>query len=150
MPEKKKQTKPVEQPQKQQKKNRYEIFQSNNGKPSACKWVGSISALVCLALFVAIIIFYMVHVAEGAIVLQILDKIIEVFGISAGLLGLKSISSSIGGNRVTIQNTTNSDGTQTRTRTMSKRYGGAGGGYEDDEEIKVTERELEEENQETL
>ena len=150
MPEKKKQTKPVEQLQKQQKKNRYEIFQSNNGKPSACKWVGSISALVCLALFVAIIIFYMVHVAEGAIVLQILDKIIEVFGISAGLLGLKSISSSIGGNRVTIQNTTNSDGTQTRTRTMSKRYGGAGGGYEDDEEIKVTERELEEENQETL
>ena len=149
MPEKKKQTKPVEQPQKQ-KKNRYEIFQSNNGKPSACKWVGSISALVCLALFVAIIIFYMVHVAEGAIVLQILDKIIEVFGISAGLLGLKSISSSIGGNRVTIQNTTNSDGTQTRTRTMSKRYGGAGGSYEDDEEIKVTERELEEENQETL
>jgi hypothetical protein len=101
-------------------------------------------------LFVAIIIFYIVHVAEGAIVLQILDKIIEVFGISAGLLGLKSISSSIGGNRVTIQNTTNSDGTQTRTRTMSKRYGGAGGGYEDDDELKETERELEEENQETL
>lgn len=92
----------------------------------------------------------MVHVAEGAIVLQILDKIIEVFGISAGLLGLKSISSSIGGNRVTIQNTTNSDGTQTRTHTMSKRYGGAGGGYEDDDELKERERELEEDNQETL
>ena len=85
----------------------------------------------------------MVHVAEGAVVLQILDKIIEVFGISAGLLGLKSISSSIGGNRVTIQNTTNSDGTQTHTRTMSKRYGGAGGGFEDDAELQ--EREMEEE-----
>jgi hypothetical protein len=77
----------------------------------------------------------MVHVAEGAIILQILDKLISVFGISVGLLGVKSIASSVGGNKVTIQNTTNSDGSITRTKTMSKRYGGAGGSYEDDEEV---------------
>ena len=121
--------------QPQQKKRRYEIFNSNNGKPSACKWIGSISAIVTLALIVASIIFYMVHVAEGAIILQILDKLISVFGISVGLLGVKSIASSVGGNKVTIQNTTNSDGSITRTKTMSKRYGGAGGSYEDDKEV---------------
>ena len=99
-----------------------EMFRSHNGQPSACKYVGSISALVSLAMFVAVIIFYMLHVAEGAVVLQILDKTIEVFGISAGLLGIKSISSSIGGNRVTIQNTTNADGTVTSTRTTSRRF----------------------------
>ncbi len=120
---------------REQKKNgRYEIFNSNNGKPSACKWIGSISALVSLMMIVVIIIFYMAHVAEGALLIQIIDKLIEVFGISAGLLGIKSISSSIGGNKVTIQNTTNSDGSMTRTKTMSRRYGGAGGGYEDEEE----------------
>ena len=99
-----------------------EMFRSYNGQPSACKAVGSISALVCLALFVAVVVFYMLHVAEGAVILQILDKIIEVFGISAGILGIKSLSSSIGGNRVTIQNTTNADGTVTHTRTTSRRY----------------------------
>lgn len=99
-----------------------EMFRSYNGQPSACKYVGSISALVCLALFVAVVIFYMVNVAEGAVILQIMDKIIEVFGISAGLLGIKSLSSSIGGNRVTIHNTTNADGTVTRTRTTSRRF----------------------------
>lgn len=121
--------------QQPQKKSRYEIFNSNNGKPSACKWIGSLSAIVTLAMIVASIIFYMVHVAEGAIILQILDKLISVFGISVGLLGVKSIASSVGGNKVTIQNTTNSDGSITRTKTMSKRYGGAGGGYENDEEV---------------
>ena len=79
-----------------------EIFLNNSGKTSSTKTIGLISSLVCMLLFVVLVIFYMFNVKESAVILLFIDKIITVFGISAGLMGIKSISSSIGANKVNV------------------------------------------------
>jgi len=83
-----------------------ELFLNTNGKTSVTKAIGFGASFVCITMFVAMMIFYMVHPAESETVLLFIDKIITFFGISAGLMGIKSISSSFGQNhRVTIDNT---------------------------------------------
>jgi len=79
-----------------------EIFLNNSGKTSSTKTIGLISSLVCMLLFVVLVVFYMFNVKESAVILLFIDKIITVFGISAGLMGIKSISSSIGANKVNV------------------------------------------------
>lgn len=44
------------------------------------------------------IIFYMCNVAEGAMILEMIDRIISFFGISTALMGVKSVTSSFGKN----------------------------------------------------
>ena len=80
-----------------------EIFLNNSGKTSSTKTIGLISSLVCMMLFIILVIFYMFNVKESAVILLFIDKIITIFGISAGLMGIKSISSSISHNKIDVE-----------------------------------------------
>lgn len=80
-----------------------QIFSNANGKTSATALVGFISSMVCLILFCVLTAFYFFNVAEAATVMAIIDKTITYFSISAGLLGLRSISSTLAnGDRIKI------------------------------------------------
>ena len=46
----------------------------------------------------------MFNIPESGVILSFIDKIITIFGIAAGLMGIKSISSSIGANKTIIEN----------------------------------------------
>ena len=46
----------------------------------------------------------MFNIPESGVILSFIDKIITMFGIAAGLMGIKSISSSIGANKTIIEN----------------------------------------------
>lgn len=70
-----------------------EIFNDNSGKTSAASFIGVITSVVCLLLFITLIIFYFTHLTEASIVLSLIDKVTTFFGIGAGLMGVKSISS---------------------------------------------------------
>lgn len=84
--------------------------------------IGFWGAIVALIMFIVLIIFYMTHVAEGTMIIELMHLDLTLFGLSIGLLSVRQISSSLGGNKVTIQNTTNADGSITRQRTMTRRY----------------------------
>jgi len=99
-----------------------EMFAQNNGKTSAELMIGFWGAIVALIMFIVLVIFYMTHVAEGTMIIELLHLDLTLFGLSIGLLSVRQISSSLGGNKVTIQNTTNADGSITRQRTMTRRY----------------------------
>lgn len=75
-----------------------ELFLNTDGKTSITKLIGFASSFTCLIMFVVMIVFYMFHVGESSVVLDFVDKIIMFFGISSGLMGIKSISSSFGSN----------------------------------------------------
>lgn len=82
-----------------------ETFLNTNGKTSSTKLIGVCASTMCILLFIALVIFYMVYTAESAVVIVIIDKIIQFFGISAGLMGVKSITSSFGtNNKIVIEN----------------------------------------------
>ena len=82
-----------------------ELFLNTNGKTSVTKAIGFAASFVCIFMFVAMMIFYMIHPLESETVLLFIDKILTFFGISAGLMVIKSISSSFGQNhRVSVNN----------------------------------------------
>ena len=81
-----------------------EVFLNTNGKTSSTKLIGLLTAMICLLLFVIMVVFYMFNIQESGIILLFIDKIITIFGIAAGLMGIKSISSSIGTNKTIIEN----------------------------------------------
>lgn len=72
-----------------------EALNNDNGRTSSKKIIGLLSSGVCLLLMVALVIFYFSHTGDALLILQFFDKIITVFGISAGLLGVKSIANAI-------------------------------------------------------
>ena len=80
-----------------------QIFSNANGKTSATALVGFISAMICLLLFCVLVVFYFCNITEAATVMAIIDKTITYFSISAGLLGVRSISSTLAnGDRIKI------------------------------------------------
>ena len=50
-----------------------------------------------------------------------MDKIMTMFGFSVGLLGIKTITSNIGGNKVVIEGTADENGKQTNNDKKPKR-----------------------------
>lgn len=82
-----------------------QIFSNANGKTSATALVGFISAMICLILFCVLVVFYFFNITEASTVMAIIDKTITYFSISAGLLGVRSISSTLAnGDRIKIGN----------------------------------------------
>lgn len=87
-----------------------QMFSNANGKTSASAAVGFIASMVCLALFCVLVAFYFFNVTESGTVLAILDKTITYFTVSAGLLGVRSITSTIAdGNKIKIGGNDNDD-----------------------------------------
>lgn len=82
-----------------------EIFSNDNGRTSSSKVIGVCAMGVCVVLFTVMIIFYMINVAEGAMILEFIDRIISFFGISTALMGIKSVTSSFGRNKMSVDNT---------------------------------------------
>lgn len=77
-----------------------EIFSNNNGKTSSTKVVGFIASCVCLFLFVILVGYYFINPGECANILEFIDRTITYFTVSAGLMGIKSITSSFGKNKM--------------------------------------------------
>ena len=84
----------------------YEMFNNASGKTSATKFVGTLTSVVCLLLFIILVVFYFFNPAEAATVLLLIDKTTVYFSIAAGLMGIKSVSSAIGNNKIKIGKTT--------------------------------------------
>ena len=80
-----------------------EIFSNNNGKTSSTKLVGFITSMVCLLIFLALIVFFFFMPQHGAIALEFVDKTVTYFTVSAGLMGVKSITSAFGKHRLEIR-----------------------------------------------
>ena len=83
-----------------------EIFSNNNGKTSSTKVVGFIASCVCLFLFLILVLYYFINPGECANILEFIDRTITYFSVSAGLMGIKSITSSFGKNRIEITDAT--------------------------------------------
>ena len=82
-----------------------ELFLNSNGKTSITKLIGFASSFVCIIMFVIMLVFYMINVGESEVIIVFIDRIITFFGISAGLMGIKSISSSFGkDNKIEMNN----------------------------------------------
>jgi hypothetical protein len=72
-----------------------EAMNNDNGRTSSKKLIGFLTSIVCLILLVALVLFYFFHTGDAVVILQFVDKIIVIFGIAAGLLGVKSIANAI-------------------------------------------------------
>lgn len=79
-----------------------EIFSNNNGKTSSTKLVGFITSMACLLLFLSLVVFFFFVPAQGAMVLEFVDRTVTYFSISAGLMGVKSITSAFGKHKIEI------------------------------------------------
>ena len=97
------------------------------GKTSIILFVSGLGSIITAVLLVALVILCAVKLIESAVVLSLIESVLTYYGISVGLLGVRSITSSFGGNKVSISNVTNSDGSRTTTRTIKRReYYGTG------------------------
>ena len=80
------------------------------------------------------------HVTMGVVMLSF--PFIFTNPISVGLLGVRSITSSFGGNKVTVSNITNSDGSTTTRQTIKKKiYNTIDSSVIDNNKIEVSETE---------
>lgn len=78
-----------------------ELFNNNSGKSSSTKFVGLITSFVCIFIFTTLVLFYFFNQTESSTVLLLIDKTTLFFSIAAGLMGVKSLSTAIGGNKIT-------------------------------------------------
>ena len=104
-----------------------EMFSSEQtGKTSVILFVSGQSSITTTVLIIALVVLCATKVIEATIVLSLIEYVLTYYGISVGLLGVRSITSSFGGNKVTVSNVTNSDGSRTMTQTIKRReYFGA-------------------------
>lgn len=104
-----------------------EMFSSEQtGKTSMILFVPGIGSITTAVLIIALVVFCATKVIEATIVLSLIEYVLTYYGISVGILGVRSITSSFGGNKVTVSNVTNSDGSRTMTHTIKRReYYGA-------------------------
>lgn len=104
-----------------------EMFSSEQtGKTSVILFVSGLGSITTTVLLIALVVLCATKVIEATIVLSLIEYILTYYGISVGLLGVRSITSSFGGNKVTVSNVTNSDGSCTMTHTIKRReYFGA-------------------------
>ena len=79
-----------------------EIFANNNGKTSSTKIIGFLVSIVCLFIFIMLVVYYFFNPGECANVLEIIDRTVSYFSISAGLMGIKSVTSSFGKQKIEI------------------------------------------------
>lgn len=99
-----------------------EMFSSEQtGKTSIVLFVSAVGSIITAVLLIALVIFCAVSLIESPVVLSLIDSVLTYYGISIGLLGVRSITTSLGGNKVTVSNVTNSDGTRMTTHTIKKR-----------------------------
>ena len=104
-----------------------EMFSSEQtGKTSVILFVSGLGSITTTVLLIALVVLCATKVIEATIVLSLIEYVLTYYGISVGLLGVRSITSSFGGNKVTVSNVTNSDGSRTMTHTIKRReYFGA-------------------------
>ena len=104
-----------------------EMFSSEQtGKTSVILFVSGLGSITTTVLLIALVVLCATKVIEATIVLSLIEYVLTYYGISVGLLGVRSITSSFGGNKVTVSNVTNSDGSRTMTQTIKRReYYGA-------------------------
>ena len=105
-----------------------EMFSSEQtGKTSVILFVSGLGSITTTVLLIALVVLCATKVIEATIVLSLIEYVLTYYGISVGLLGVRSITSSFGGNKVTVSNVTNSDGSRTMTHTIKRReyFGGA-------------------------
>lgn len=69
---------------------------SCSGEVSASGFCGLIACMVALAIIVILVGFYFFHLPEAGVLMQIMDKMMVLFGIGASLLGLRKVSSAFG------------------------------------------------------
>lgn len=81
-----------------------EIFNDSNGKTSAGSFIGVVAGIISILMFVVLICFYFLHLAQASIVLELIDKATTYFMISASLLGVRSITAAFRRNKFTINN----------------------------------------------
>lgn len=79
-----------------------EIFSNNNGKTSSTKVVGFITSMVCLLIFIVLVVYYLINPLECANILEFIDRTITYFTVSAGLMGVKSVTSAFGKSKVEL------------------------------------------------
>lgn len=77
-----------------------EAINNDSGRTSSKKLIGFITSVLCLLLIVTLVFFYFFNMDQSGTILQLIDKIIVVFGIAAGLMGVKSISNAISARHV--------------------------------------------------
>lgn len=82
-----------------------EAFNNPNGKTSSNKLVSVVTSFVCLFLFVVLVGYYFINPSEATNVLALIDKTTVYFSVAAGIMGVKTISSNFGGNRMSIGET---------------------------------------------
>ena len=79
-----------------------EIFSNNNGKTSSTKVVGFITSMVCLLIFIVLVVYYLINPLECSNILQFIDRTTTYFTVSAGLMGIKSVTSAFGKSKVEL------------------------------------------------
>lgn len=77
-----------------------EAFNNDNGKTSGNKLIGITTSFVCLSILVACTIYYFIVPDQGETVLELLDKVIFFYITGCGTMGIKTISTHIGGNSI--------------------------------------------------
>lgn len=86
-----------------------EIFSNNNGKTSSTKIVGFITSMVCLLIFITLVIYYLINPLECSNILEFIDRTTTYFTVSAGLMGIKSVTSAFGKSKVELTQVVKSD-----------------------------------------
>ena len=79
-----------------------EIFANNNGKTSSTKLVGFITSMVCLLLFMSLVVFFFFNPETSKEILEFIDRTITYFSVAAGLMGVKSVTSAFGKQKIQI------------------------------------------------
>ena len=112
------------------------------GKTSIILFVSGLGAIITAILLVSLVILCAIKSIESAVVISLIESVLTYYGISVGLLGVRSITSSFGGNKVTVSNITNSDGSTTTRQTIKKKiYNTIDSSVIDNNKIEVSETE---------
>ncbi len=110
------------------------------GKTSIILFVSGLGAIITAILLVSLVILCAIKSIESAVVISLIESVLTYYGISVGLLGVRSITSSFGGNKVTVSNITNSDGSTTTRQTIKKKiYNTIDSSVIDNNKIEVSE-----------
>lgn len=72
------------------------ITSGRTGTMSATGFMGIVSGILALVAILALLVFYFAEPAEARNIQEFMDRLIVIFSISAGLLGVRKISGVIG------------------------------------------------------
>ena len=97
-----------------------------SGKTSAILIICLLASFVVAALLIALVTLLSMKLIEAGVTLSLIETILSYYYMpTMGLLGVRSISSSLGrGQKVTVSNVTNADGTRMRSETITRREPG--------------------------